>query len=510
MRKVIVFTFFLTLILFSAFAFTEEKLPKEHPKHIVYVPLDERPLNLGYVEEVAQASSVPLVTPPKDLLPDYKTPASVDALWSWLFNQKAAVAVLSADALVYGGLISSRIHEIPSEDLASRVERFREYRKVRPNQIIFVFVTLMRTPDANSAAEEPDYYAMYGKTIFRFSALEDKKSTVGLTSEEEKELRLLKERVPGEVYNDWVNRRQKNLVITKKLIEMAKEGVINYLVLCRDDTSRFSRSRQEYRELQEITESLSAYRFISFPGTDEVGLVLAARAALELEGKHPKVYVSYAPGAGPETVPGYEDVLVGENVSAHLGALYCEETKEPGEADLVLILNTPRNGITGEATYQGGNKDPKKVASVVSEVEKFSSEGIPVALADIAYSNGADNALIESLVRKGLLFNLRSYAGMNTAGNAIGYALGQGLLLGKAEETEVKRVLVTRLLDDWGYQANVRQIIRSQNLTEEEAKAEVRQELTILAQSLDAGAVSVSVDTFWNQVFNVGIRVQGN
>lgn len=508
MRKVIISAFILAFILFSTFAFTEGKLPKEHPKSIVYVPLDERPLNMGYVEEVARSSGVSLVTPPRNLLPDYKTPASVDALWSWLFDQEAAIAVLSADALVYGGLIPSRTHEIPIEELTARVERLREYRRSRPNQKIFVFITLMRTPDADSAAEEPGYYAMYGKTIFRLSALEDKKSTVGLTPEEESELRLLKGRVPQEVYGDWLNRRQKNLTVTKKLIEMANEGVIDYLVLCRDDTSRFSRSRQEYRELQEIAGKLSDDKFISFPGTDEVGLTLVARAALELEGRKPKVYVSYAPGAGPETVPGYEDVPIGENVSAHIKAINGEVTHEPFEADLALVINTPRSGITGEAAYQNKNEDPERVAHVVSEVENLIAVSVPVSLADVAYSNGADNALMEELARKGLILNLRSYAGVNTAGNAIGYALGQGILLEKASDKARKKILITRLLDDWGYQANVRQAVRATpHASEEETREDIERRLNEFARVLGIGPVPVSVSMFWHQTFNVHVKV---
>lgn len=285
---------------------------------------------------------------------------------------------------------------------------------------------------------------------------------------------------------------------------MAQEGTIDFLILSRDDTSRFSRSRQEYRELLMAAHGLSPDRIISFPGTDEVGLVLVARAALE--GKRARIYVSYAPGAGPTTVPGYEDGSIGENISAHIKAVGCEETKDPGAADLALVVNTPRNGVTGEAAYQNRRENPESVAAVTSEVEMFADKGIPVALADVAYSNGADNALMESLKEKGFLFRLCSYAGMNTAGNVIGYALAQGLLL--ARKAGAKKVLLTRFLDDWGYQANIRQAVRRLNLTEENSKAEIKRELVEFARSLDTGAFSVSVDTFWKQNFNICVKVE--
>ncbi|OIQ58672.1 hypothetical protein MOTE_18600 [Moorella thermoacetica] len=311
MRKVFLLAFlFITL---SFFIFVGIKKPsnfvemrEKSSKSIVYVPLDERPLNLDYVEEIAHAAGIDLFTPPRNLLPDYKVPANVDALWSWAITQNKGAAILSADALIYGGLISSRSHEVPLDELMKRVENFRLYRKAHPEQKVYVFVTLMRILDADSAAEEPDYYAQYGKKIFRLSSLEDKKNTVGLDAGEEKELTNLRNLIPGDIYSDWLGRREKNLAVTRKLIEMAREGTIDFLILSRDDTSRFGRSRQEYKELLIAAHGLSSDRFISFPGTDEVGLVLVARAALE--GKRARIYVSYAPGAGPATVPGYEDV----------------------------------------------------------------------------------------------------------------------------------------------------------------------------------------------------------
>ncbi|MGI9952271.1 DUF4127 family protein [Moorellaceae bacterium AZ2] len=473
-------------------------------KSLVYVPVDERPLNLAYVEEVAQVAGIELHTPPRNLLPDYKVPADVEALWSWTLAQKGRAAVLSADALIYGGLISSRSHQIPLDELMKRAEKFRQYREAHPEQKLYVFVTLMRTPNSDSAVSEPDYYARYGKMIFRLSSLEDKKSTVGLKPAEEEELAELKNLIPADVYSDWEGRREKNLAVTRKLMEMVCEGVIDLLILCRDDTAKFSRSRQEYRELIEAARGIPPGKFISFPGTDEVGLVLVARAALEGEEKN--IYVSYAPGAGPATIAGYEDVPIGENLSAHIKALGCREVKDLGAADLALVVNTPRNGITGEAAYQDGKGDPESMAALTTEIEMLLNKGIPVALADVAYSNGADDALMEFLKEKGLLFKLSSYAGMNTAGNTIGYALAQGLLLPGKEGA--KKVLLTRYLDDWGYQAKIRQAVRPLNLRGENLQGKITTELADFARKLNGGPVSLSVDIFWDQIFNIGIKVE--
>ncbi len=80
-------------------------------------------------------------------------------------------------------------------------------------------------------------------------------------------------------------------------------------------------------------------------------------------------------------------------------------------------------------------------------------------MADIKYSNGADNALLELLRKKELLFKLQAYSGWNTATNSTGFALGTGMLAPKMTEQGKNELLALRYLDDWGYQANVRTMV---------------------------------------------------
>jgi len=79
-----------------------------------------------------------------------------------------------------------------------------------------------------------------------------------------------------------------------------------------------------------------------------------------------------------------------------------------------------------------------------------------VEVVDIKYDNGADNALLNLLEQKNLLFKLKAYAGWNTATNSTGFALGTGMLTGKMSSAAKDYLLAVRYLDDWAYQANVR------------------------------------------------------
>jgi hypothetical protein len=90
------------------------------------------------------------------------------------------------------------------------------------------------------------------------------------------------------------------------------------------------------------------------------------------------------------------------------------------------------------------------------------SKGYPVAIADVAYANGADNTLIENLKKKELLFKLKAYAGWNTPTNSSGFVIGEGMLVKHMKDEAAHNLLITRYLDDWAYQANVRNTIARQ------------------------------------------------
>ena len=130
----------------------------------------------------------------------------------------------------------------------------------------------------------------------------------------------------------------------------------------------------------------------------------------------------------------------------------------PARADLVLLVNTNPNGTTYEANdIDNTEKADFSDRYFVNMVSEELSSGRAVAIADIAYANGADNALMGLLRDKNFLFRIQAYSGWNTPTNSTGFVLGQGMLASRMNEKSRQGLLLTRYLDDWGYQANVRQ-----------------------------------------------------
>ena len=433
---------------------------------ILYIPADNRPVSFGDVVDTARATGVDILVPPEAALGNRTEPGDPDKLWAWLtdHSSEADAIVVSGDSLLYGSLVASRTHHIPQAVLQERLASFAALKDRNPALRIYVYNTIMRTPQFSAGGVEPPYYETYGPSIFRLTALQDKQELQPLSRTEAADLEKLQTTLPAEALSDWFDRRSKNYSANSRLIGYVKEGLVDYLILGRDDCSPYSQSHKESRHLNREAAGLSASRYASFPGADQLGMVLLTRAINDYTFRVPIVRVFYTPGAGGQTVPTYEDVPFEQTIVAHLAAAggIPLATAKP---DIYLAVNTPENGITREANTPANQPLPgKALLAFVDMVEQKLAAGERVTIADIAFANGADNALMNELARRGLLYKLDAYSGWNTASNTLGYAIGQGMLAKTMSPEAKNKLLTVRFLDDWAYQSNIRQEVAAQIL----------------------------------------------
>ena len=438
---------------------------------ILFVPVDDRPITFNQTVEVLTQAGCEMILPPKNYFDRYGNSESPEKILSWLEKNvvSADAAVISADAILYGGLIPSRKHEFSADVLNARINRLKNLRKKNPNLKIYVICSLMRTPHEGTegSVEEPEYYAKYGADIFNATSLSEKDVTVGLSSGERQAMNNLFKNIPVEIFNDWYERRQKNLDATKKILDLTNAGIINYLIIGRDDHWPFSQTQRESLELISYAEknNLTKTKFQMLSGIDEFGLLLLTRAVDDLRGNSPKVYVEYNIGTGAETLPTYSDETVDVAIESELLIAGGSTVKNPKAADFVLLVNTDPAGNTYHSHNALPNQRDKNfdynaprdgTKYFVDMVERYVNEGYPVCVADITFANGADNAMMNLLKERDLLFKLDAYAGWNTANNSLGFVIGTGILTRYMTQESKEKILATRYLDDWAYQANVR------------------------------------------------------
>lgn len=440
---------------------------------ILFIPHDDRPVSCQQTAEIVQETGAQIVMPPIELLGLSGSDEHPDQLWQWFSEnaKDARAAVIASDSLLYGGLIPSRKHEFSQEQLLNWIENFKNIRQKNPEMKLYVFTSLMRTPihGTKGDIEEPEYYAEYGDKIHQYTAILDKQEISKLTNDEKNYFNYLKNNIPAEILNDWMQRRAKNFSSTKKLVDFTSAGVIDYLIVGRDDNSPLCQTHKENRELLSYAKNknLPKEKFQSLAGIDEFNLLLLTRAINDIRGKVPKINVQFNKGAGGKTVPAFSNEPVKDSIEDEIIIAGGKAVKNPKEADFVLLVNTDINGETFWAHNQPPSDKPfvpiliptDSTNNFVELVEKNLQQGYKIGIADINYCNGSDNALMKILHDKNLLFKFQSYAGWNTATNSTGFALSTGILANYMMPDSKNKLLVRRYLDDWAYQANIRSIV---------------------------------------------------
>ena len=487
---------------------------------MVYVPMDTRPVCKDYTVATMKAAGWDVLVPPEELLSSADRDGQPDKLLEWLEQNtpKAVAVVASADALIYGGLVDSRTHHIEPSVLQSRVERLLSLKKKVHSPDIYVFVTIMRSPKASAAPVEPVYYHEWGGKLFRHGALRDKVELQGLSRKENKELQELNRTIPRNVIADYYDRRRTNIRTSELLLHGIESDSFNYLLVGRDDTSPLSQAHKEARYMSSLVSNFSNSKIRFFSGADQLGLVLLTQAANRLTFTTPLVYTEFGNGKGGETVPTYEDDTVAESARQHIFAAGGFPSKNAATADYVLLVNTPYNGKTLEASDAKNNGvADKNTKAFADKVQSYIERGKKVIVSDSAYGNGADNALVKELFRRGLAYQVAAYGGWNTSGNTLGFALSQGMESPFYEGNAAKDLLTVRYLDDWAYQANARMDVYqhviwpkqmpNSGFTPEQkriAEAAIKESITKVAEPV-MGSVAKEYDFKlpWSRMFEV-------
>lgn len=497
---------------------------------IVYLPIDERPCNIGFVEMIAKSSKeIELAAPEMDLLGSKRQPADTEALWTWLQEavKDADALILSIDMLVYGGLLPSRLHFLKEKAADVWMERLRSLKADHPALPIFASNLIMRTPKYSSGDEEPDYYEHWGREIFLRAWLLDKQDREMLTNDEKQQLEEISRKLPGEYIQDYEKRRRFNLSINLKMIELVSEGVIDFLSIPQDDSAEYGYTALDQKAVVARREELRLYQKVQmYPGADEVGATLLARIYSELKGQKLKIYPFWSSTLGPQLIPLYEDRPFAESLKAHVMAAGCQLTEQPEEADLILAINTP--GRVMQESWEQDKKDItytsfRNMLTFVDKIKRFIEDGKKVIISDSAFANGGDRELIVLLDEEEVLDKLLSYKGWNTNCNTLGTTICQGVIGLEGDPETIRENIIYHLLDDYFYQAEVRMEMVSDFLPQHDldyfnlkesayhVNAERDRRMTdrfkklILHSFKDKELAKVTTFAPWNRMFECGL-----
>ena len=418
---------------------------------ILLVPLDDRPCNLYFPKILPYSNQEVLITP-KTIMGNKKKSAKIDKLKIWIKNNLSDCdyLVISLDTLIYGGLIPSRIHHTPLEELIFNLDFIKEIKTINPKLKVFAYLTIMRTPNSNFNGEEPTYYAKYGKQIFRLGQLLNKQELNIINEAESNELITLNKQIPSKVINDYIDRRKVNMQVLHHAYDLYVDGVFDYFYIPQDDSSPLGFTRIDQLEIKSYMKK----DILLFPGADEVGMVMIARAINDYYKVSPKVYVHYASSMGAYVIPSFEDRMIDLTINCQIASIGGIRVESLKDADLVLAVN-----IGSQMLYFPTKEERiipydinRNLAEFISFINYAKSLGKLVGVADVADPVYSDLELVNLLYKHNLLLEIDGYAGWNTASNTVGTVLAETSILNITKNKKAnKKFLIHRYFDDVGY-----------------------------------------------------------
>ena len=439
---------------------------------IAFLPIDNRPVCYTLPKLLAGIDdSIEFSIPPRELLGDLNKSANVDELFNWFENLPPQdKIILSLDTIAYGGLIPSRRCPQSFDEIKERIFKLKEILKKKDCEI-YAFSSIMRISNNNFNIEEKEYWKDFGKKIFEYSYNFHKN---GATTTD----------IPKEILEDYLNTRKRNFEINKIYLEWQKEGFFKTLIFSKDDCAEYGLNVKEAQELEKLGGFTKT-------GADEIPLSLLSRA---INGKI-KICPIFLEPEYKHLISNYEDVSIEKSVIGQIELANCEITQEK-DADIILFINNFKK-------HQG-----EIVMGV--DTESFDREFVtpdkPYMIADVRFANGSDNNFVKTFFENKIYDkNFYGYSAWNTSANTLGSLICAAkikFLALKYNKENFDKLQITRLLDDWAYQANVRQMLKTTDTNE----------LTLLMKNYEqivSNALNTNINVKysypWNRLFEVEI-----
>ena len=460
---------------------------------IALIPIDNRPVCYNLPMEIANIDKeIELLLPNKKLLGGLKTIANIESLLNWLEKiEQVDAIVVSLDTIVYGGLIPSRRSKELLKDIAPKLERIEKI--LRKFKKVYAFSSIMRISNNNVNEEEKEYWSEYGTQIFEYSYNFHK---TGIDTTE----------VPQDILNDYLATRYRNFAINKKYLEWAETGIFEKIIFSKDDCSEHGLNVFESEILNKIIKEKNLPAIIK-TGADEIPISLMARAICDYNKQAPKISAKFLAPAYKALISNYEDISIEKSTLEQIKLAGANIVSEDS-SDILLLLNNFEE-FQGEIVmdirtkYFSGKLDlPQK----------------PFMVADVRFSNGADNRFIAELFRKKPDFKyFYGYSGWNTSANTLGSLICSGIVRFFAKEYDeesFKKLQMVRLLDDWGYQANVRQTLKGRSNIDKRIRPDVRKLKKLMqpferkVQKILGITPKIRYSFPWKRFFEVEIRIR--
>lgn len=415
-------------------------------KKVLYVPLDDRPVNLDDVITQGKSAGIHVITPHvndlRNRLDSHKTSSGTTLLTTsspaygdtarirkFILHHAASADgfIISTDMLAYGGLIGSRrlradaggAYPAYDPEITNLLDVIRIVKQSYPDKPVYVLDTIMRLATTSFAegldlaayTESRNFMLQPRRSFTQFADILSgynlsPASSYGSTATFDKE----------QYYNTRQHKFKTNHYILEKL---AQEGYIDFLAVGVDDANT---QGVQINEIHFVEKCINGWlggmngqnpeRAIILPDADGLGQALLARMANQLyrNGAKTECAVQYFGPHGSTITSPYEYMDVHQNILRHVDIVGAASESVSGSPALEIIAVTAADQMPAAVNRLAANH-ANRVLSVVI---------------DFVGGGAADAAVTESLLGSRHTGSILGYSGWNTPGNKIGIALGMG------------------------------------------------------------------------------------
>lgn len=412
-------------------------------KKVLYLPLDDRPVNLDDVIVQGRSAGIEVITPCIDDLKNRMDSLKTDSentllstssptfgntsnIRKFILDHAADVDgfIISVDMLAYGGLIGSRRlrtsggSDYPDYDPAAThlLDTIQSVKKSHPQKPMYVLDTIMRLATTtyvenvfqNAYDESRSFMKQPRKSVSEFNEILEGYDTKPDGTNYEDTITFNKEHY----YDARRHKFKSNIYI---LDHLSRLGSIDFLAIGVDDSSTQGVQTNEIDFVEDyITNGFggnngqSPERAIILPDADGLGHSLMARMAgqlLNLSTK-PKYAVQYFGQDGATIINPYEYMSVHQNIHHHIDIIGGELVTQSPDVEIIAIT------------------DVNELSNAVSRIESNGVNQVPTVVLDFVAKGAANATVTEALLSSPYTGQILGYSGWNTAGNKIGIALG--------------------------------------------------------------------------------------
>ncbi len=456
----------------------------DHTKNntkVVYVPLDNRPVNLDRAEYLALSAGIDLVMPPESIISTtldtntaYGTTSSdqgdVEELFTWLQQQDADYYALSLDQLFSGGLVGSRAPFYDTEDSIARMNQtLGSYQLSAKEEEIVEYLTTL--------ADTEGKYVVFFDTIMRLAStsgyagmvggeynflryqytLEDRKDLSGDALNIDQIVANYQYGANGTKLSTYFNKsgcedydgygttfsqtlvdqyclaRERKLRIADALYSSCINNVDSLFIGVDDSMGQETIHTNEMNYLKQEYDLDTRDNALLFDGADELGLVALANVVSELH-TNINVSIQYFGGYENEVADSYGPGTLKESVEKHIIASGGNVVSDAANADMqVLVVTRPFAKIAyfNTSGAEGYDQHVTNCTALVEKLKTNLANNIPTCVIDGTCYGGygplADQIVAEAKAGNLALAEVMGFSAWNTTGNATGIALGNAV-----------------------------------------------------------------------------------